>query len=140
MSLLGADVAERHRVIVAHQYVARLSRGAVAGDVRGIPPPGEQTAMLPLPHRHATRCPLLRQPPSLTQDTLLALCVGLRSPSLFRRRPPERTVWCFECGRVLPVSEAVVVADTFGDGDEDGRFGGGTACIAEYCPEHAPAP
>lgn len=47
-------------------------------------------------------------------------------------------MWCVECGRVLPVSEAVVVADTFDDDEQ--AFGGGTVCIAEYCPEHAPAP
>ena len=56
----------------------------------------------------------------------------------WRRRTPERTVWCVECGRELPVSGAVVVAEVPDDEDER-EIVGGTVCIAEYCPEHAPA-
>lgn len=52
--------------------------------------------------------------------------------------PAERTVQCAVCAKVLPVSEAVVVADTFDDADE-GEMLGGTVCVVEYCPEHAPA-
>lgn len=50
----------------------------------------------------------------------------------------ERTVQCVVCGKVLPVSAAVVVADTFDDADE-GEMLGGTVCMVEFCPEHAPA-
>lgn len=53
-------------------------------------------------------------------------------------RTAERTVECAVCGKVLPVSAAVVVADTFDDADE-GEMLGGTVCVVEFCPEHAPA-
>lgn len=53
--------------------------------------------------------------------------------------PAVRTVECATCGRVLPVSEAVVVADTFDD-DDEGQMLGGTVCVVEFCLEHAPAP
>lgn len=56
---------------------------------------------------------------------------------LRRRRAPERTVWCVECGRELPVSRAVVVAEVPDDVDER-EMVGGTVCIVEFCPEHAP--
>jgi len=52
-------------------------------------------------------------------------------------RTPERSVWCVVCGRELPVSEAVVVAEVPDDEDER-EMVGGTVCIVEYCPEHAP--
>lgn len=57
---------------------------------------------------------------------------------LCRRRTPERTVWCVVCGRELPVSRAVVVAEVPDDDEALGIGGGGTVCIAEFCPEHAP--
>lgn len=47
-------------------------------------------------------------------------------------------MWCVECGRELPVSRAVVVAEVPDDDEEREMRAGGTACIAEYCPEHAP--
>ena len=56
-----------------------------------------------------------------------------------RHQPPqdERTVECAVCAKTLPVSAAVVVADTFND-DDEGEMMGGTVCMVEYCPEHAP--
>ncbi len=59
-------------------------------------------------------------------------------PFRHRRRWPERTVWCVECGREMPVSQAVVVAEVPDDEDERDMLGG-TACVVEFCPEHAPA-
>lgn len=62
-----------------------------------------------------------------------------RLPTRRHQRPPaERTVECAVCGKVLPVSAAVVVADTFDD-DDEGEMLGGTVCMVEFCPEHAPA-
>lgn len=49
----------------------------------------------------------------------------------------ERTVECAVCAKTLPVSQAVVVADTFND-DDEGEMMGGTVCMVEFCPEHAP--
>lgn len=62
-----------------------------------------------------------------------------RLPTRRHQRPSAgRTVQCVVCGKVLPVSAAVVVADTFDDADE-GEMLGGTVCVVEYCPEHAPS-
>lgn len=47
-------------------------------------------------------------------------------------------MWCVVCGRELPVSRAVVVAEVPDDDEALGIGGGGTVCIAEFCPEHAP--
>lgn len=47
-------------------------------------------------------------------------------------------MWCQVCGRELPVSRAVVVAEVPDDAEEREMRGGGTVMLAEYCPEHAP--
>lgn len=47
-------------------------------------------------------------------------------------------MWCVVCGREVPVSRAVVVAEVPDDEDER-EMVGGTVCIVEFCPEHAPA-
>lgn len=69
---------------------------------------------------------------------ILVAVVAWQNRDRFRRSRPERTVWCVECGRELPVSRAVVVADVPDDEDERDMLGG-TACIVEFCPDHAPA-
>lgn len=86
----------------------------------------------------------------MAQVALLAAVVVLAAVVLWQNRhrlptrrhqtpQDERTVQCAVCGKVLPVSAAVVVADTFDD-DDEGEMLGGTVCMVEFCPEHVPAP
>ena len=55
----------------------------------------------------------------------------------WRRRTPERTVWCAGCGGELPVSKAVRIVDV-PDDDDEAEMMGGTACMVEYHRRCAP--
>lgn len=71
-----------------------------------------------------------------------AVCLCRFRPKATRRHQTpqdERTVECVTCGRTLPVSQAVVVTDVPDDAEEvELRSMGGTVCLVEYCPDHAP--